>query len=269
MVKIISSKPSTLELLEAPVHPQFKRDYLGMSVLGHECTRYLWLAFRWTFTETITDRQRRLFGRGHREEPAIIENLERIGVEISGQQEEFTDGFGHIKGHCDGFADNVPEAPKTRHLLELKTMNESNFKDVCKKGVRESKPGYFGQCQVGMKGFKLKRTLFIAVNKNDDSYYVERIREDKEISDMLMERGKNVVLSELPAPRLFKSTWYLCKWCGARDVCHFDKTLDRNCRTCVHIEPAIEGKWNCTLLDCPLSSESQRLGCDQYTSIVL
>ena len=267
MVKIISSTKTTLHQLESPVHQQSKRDYLGMSVLGHECTRYLWFHFRWAFTEEFTDRQRRLFNRGHREEPAIIESLERIGIKVHSEQKEFIAGFGHIRGHCDGICENVPEAPKTPHLLEMKTMNDRNFKEMCKKGVKASKPVYFGQCQVGMRGYKLSRTLFVAVNKNDDAYYVERLREDKEIGDMLISRGTGVILSEVPAPKLYKPTWILSKWCGARDICHYDKPMDVNCRTCQYAEPAQEAKWNCTKHGIELGHEDQELGCENHSYV--
>ena len=42
------------------------RRYLGASVAGHECDRYLWLHFRGLFRERFEGRMYRLFERGRR-----------------------------------------------------------------------------------------------------------------------------------------------------------------------------------------------------------
>ena len=133
MVKLGVFRKTTLSLLEEAEYQEEHRPYLGMSELGHPCNTYLWLRFRWAFTEKIPARMHRLFNRGHREEIEIIHDLERIGYTIISTQKEFVAGFGHIKGHCDGEVLGVIEAPKTVHILELKTMNDKYFKEILKK----------------------------------------------------------------------------------------------------------------------------------------
>src|SRR5688572_4793950 len=63
------------------------RWHLGASIIGHECSRYLWFSFRWCARDegeaTKRDanshanlgRKLRLFNRGHREEARFIEYL--------------------------------------------------------------------------------------------------------------------------------------------------------------------------------------------------
>lgn len=58
------------------------RNHLGASLIGHECSRYLWYVFRWCKKEKFDGRMQRLFNRGHREEPAIIKFLTGIGCRI-------------------------------------------------------------------------------------------------------------------------------------------------------------------------------------------
>ena len=80
----IKKKNSTFNKLEELTKPMEMRPYLGMSKLGHPCSRYLWYSFRWCFTVEIEARKKRLFMRGHREEPAIIHELQQIGIKFHG-----------------------------------------------------------------------------------------------------------------------------------------------------------------------------------------
>ena len=58
------------------------RSHLGASLIGRDCSRFLWYVFRWCLHEKHTGRQQRLFNRGHREEDRFIEWLEGIGFKI-------------------------------------------------------------------------------------------------------------------------------------------------------------------------------------------
>lgn len=242
------------------------RPYLGCSQIGHECMRYLWLSFRWCFEDDVSARLKRLFLRGHREEPEIIKELEQIGIRCYDDQAECTFVNGHMSGHCDGKAIGVIEAPKTEHLLEFKAMNDRNFKDIRKKGVKDSKPIYYAQMQVYMLGLKLTRALFIVVNKNDDSYYVERVYFDKGYAEDLVRKGRYIITSEKPDPiqKPFGPTWYQCKWCGAKPVCMDGVMPLKTCRTCKRVDILDGGKWACNLYSIELSTSQQRKACDKY-----
>lgn len=58
------------------------RSHLGASLIGHECSRYLWGVFRWLKREPTTGQKQRLFNRGHREEARFVEWLEGIGCQV-------------------------------------------------------------------------------------------------------------------------------------------------------------------------------------------
>lgn len=58
------------------------RAHLGASLIGHECSRYLFYVFRWCFKEQFSGRMQRLFNRGHREEERFIEWLGGIGAKV-------------------------------------------------------------------------------------------------------------------------------------------------------------------------------------------
>ena len=116
MVEIINKKKTTLAAINAIEYPQKHRPYLGMSIMGHDCERYLWYTFRWCYTEILPYRKIRLFGIGHREESSIIDTLDTVGIAVYNQQEGMEAVHGHVKGHIDGKCIGVIEAPKTEHL---------------------------------------------------------------------------------------------------------------------------------------------------------
>jgi hypothetical protein len=85
---------------------------------------------------------------------------------------------GHFAMSLDGVGEGFKESKKP-HTLEFKTMNEKSFKATKSMGVKQSKPIYWAQCQLGMHLAGLERCFFFAVNKNTDEIYGERIRLDK------------------------------------------------------------------------------------------
>lgn len=246
---------------------QDPRPYLGMSTLAEPCSRKQWYGFRLCAKKHIEPRLDRLFGRGHKEEPIIQDDLRRAGVLClvdPNNQPEFVDGHGHIKGHPDDRLRNLPDAPKTDHLGEYKTHNDKSFKNMKKKGLRLSKPVHAGQMDVYMYKWKLTRGLYIAVNKNDDARYYERISLDKDNAISLLKKGLSIISTETPPAKIGGSTWYECKWCDYYEICHFGSEPLTNCRTCHYCDIHNDGIWKCSKSDTILSFEQQQIGCGRH-----
>jgi hypothetical protein len=244
------------------------RPYLGASMLGHECDRYLFYVFRWAFPERRPGRLLRLFETGDIEEKRVIEELQAIGVPVTSQQQELTGCDGHMKGHLDGIAAHVPEAPKSEHVLEVKTHNEKSFKALLKDGVKKSKPMHYVQMQLYMLHTGLTRALYIAVNKNDDSLYSERVHYDAACALATMKRAARIVRSETAPGKLSEDpAFYVCNWCSAKGICHEGEFGVRNCRTCLSSTPIEGGKWHCSYWDKELSLKEQREGCNLHRYI--
>jgi len=247
------------------------RGYLGISSIADPCSRKLWYNFRMCYREKLTPRQKRLFSRGHREEPIIQSDLRKIGICClvdPDNQPEVVCGNGHIKGHMDDILQNVPDAPKTDHLGEYKTANDKSFKDTVKKGVKLSKPIYYGQLVCYMKLLGLKRALFIMVNKNDDSRYYERLSCDDDYADELIKKGIDIISTETPPQRIGGPDWFQCKWCAAYDICHFGGEIIQTCRTCKFVAICDEGKWECDKHNIELSFTQQQKPCCKYISFL-
>lgn len=254
------------ELIEDIRYPEERRTYLGASLLGHSCNRYIWYSFRWwNATGTITARQKRLFQRGHREEPIIIEDLKKIGIKIHSTQNQVTLAQGHISGHNDGIISNVPDAPKTKHILECKTSATVYFKNLAKsKSVKLTFHEYWVQCILYMHMFGIKRCLFIMVNKNNDDRYYERIKVEPKQAKFYLQKGVDLINAVVPPKRIKEEMFYKCNWCKFKAHCREGQSPDKNCRTCKHSEPADKGSWLCRKRKEKISKKRMQKGCKKY-----
>lgn len=255
------------------------RPHLGASLIGHACERYLWLTFRWAGAKKFTGRMLRLFETGQLAEARFVANLRRIGVEVHDVQPDGTQWRvmalgGHFAGSMDGACVGLPEAPKTWHVLEFKTHNEKSFTELVKKGVLAAKPQHYAQMQIYMGLTGMERAMYMAVNKNNDELYSERVEFDPVEFAKLMARAERVVNANEPPLRCSNDpSWFVCKMCDFNDMCHGTEAPAINCRTCAHSTPVSNGnaQWDCSRVsgtcepDIPL--DIQRTGCSSHRYI--
>jgi hypothetical protein len=240
------------------------RPHMGVSLLGHHCDRWLWINFRWAVVEDFDGRILRLFRRGHSEEDTIIRDLRNIGIDIRSSQRRVDFG-NHVSGSLDGVIEKgVPEAPKARHVAEFKTHSKKSFDDMVKNGVEKSKPMHFIQMQVYMHGTDINRALYLAVCKDDDRIYTERVKYDKKVAEDAIIRGKRIAMSDrMPEPVSADPSWYQCKFCPAHSFCHKAEPTKRvNCRTCAHSTAMPDSTWRCERHEADaIPEEFQHEGC--------
>ncbi len=245
-------------------------DSLGLSVgeLGAECDRSLYYSFHWaTPAEQVDGRKVRIFRRGDLEEVRLIEDLERIGVEVFGQQDRIRLLAGHIRGKADGRLVGLPEAPKTEHLFEAKSSNEANFKKLQKEGCAKAQPKHFVQCQLGMHAFGLTRAAYVVTNKNDETIYLERINYDFEFCVRLLARAERIVRAGEPPSRISeKPDFFGCRFCKHKAVCHEDAFPRVTCRSCLYstAEMSGDGHWSCGRWAKPISFDEQKAACPSH-----
>lgn len=270
MAKIPKKQDSLTEIMESGLVEQEYRPYIGMSGLLGKCPRYLWYNFRWAYSRLTTKRTDRLFKRGDLEEPRVVRDLEKAGAKVGyalDDQVELVDQTGHIAGHPDGVVDNVPTAEKTTHLLEVKTMADKYYKNFLRLGLEKSDPVYWGQCQTYCGEMALTRILFIATNKNTEERTYMRYHYDKSVHDECMSLGMDVLTSEGPPKKIGDRTWYECKMCPAKEVCHYEHPIKKTCRTCIQSNIEMEGKWSCELKQKELSYDEQMAACGDYEQL--
>ena len=246
---------------------QNNRVYLGMSQMGHSCSRYLWYYFHWAAKQSHSPRKLRIFSRGNNEEPRLIKILQDAGIEVYDTQGSMEDCEMHLRGHIDGKCIGIPEIEELECLAEFKTMNEKSWKKMSKNGVQHSNKVYYIQLIMYMHYQDLKKALFVAVNKNTEELYFELVDADPVIADKVQRRALDIINSPVPLPKAFDSpTYFECNWCEYKKVCWEDALYDKNCRTCKYSEPVEQGQWACSLMGIR-SIQGQRDGCDSYDSI--
>ena len=256
------------------------RPHLGASLIGHACERFLWLTFHWVDAKKFDGRMLRLFETGQLEEARLVKNLRRIGVDVhevtpDGKQWRVSELGGHFGGSLDGACVGLPEAPKTWHVLEFKTHNDKSFSALLKDGVQKSKPQHYAQMQIYMGLTGMERALYVAVNKNDDTIYTERVEFDQVEFSKLMARAERVINASEPPLRCSNDpSWWVCKMCDFHGHCHGEKVPAVNCRTCAHSTPEMDGdaRWSCKEYgDVGLIAqrESHRCSSHRYIPILL
>lgn len=251
------------------------RPHLGASLLGHPCERWLWLSFRWAVRERFSGRMLRLFNRGQREEGSIVENLRRVGIEIhstcmDSDGQSFVDLGCHVGGSLDGIIESgVPEAPKARHVAEFKTHNLKSFTELKKDGVFEAKRRHWCQMQCYMHGTGIARALYVAVCKDNDEMYTERVEYNPQAAEDIIDRGHRIAITErMPAPLSENPSWYQCKMCPAWSFCFETRRIEPrcvSCRSCAHVTPRQDGTWMCELFNnATLRVDEQLDGCTSH-----
>jgi hypothetical protein len=245
------------------------RPHLGASLIGHPCGRYLWLTFRWAARPSWEGRMLRLFDRGQREEAVIVTELRGIGAEVSecqpnGDQWRVSACGGHFGGSLDGVARRLPGGSEINwELLEFKTHNAKSFKEVADKGVEKAKWQHYCQMQTYMALTGMTRANYIAVCKDDDSIYHERIHADAKTGRDMLDRAQSVIFAGEPLPKISdRPDWYQCKTCHYHGQCHGTEAPMPNCRTCAHVTPLEDSTWHCARYDAGnIPLEHQRKGC--------
>lgn len=245
------------------------RSYLGVSQLGHECERFLWLSFRGAKSESFDGRMLRLFDTGQREEARLVAEMRAAGIVVSEAQPDGTqwsvEAFGgHLRGHLDAALHRLPEAPIVWHVGEFKTHNDKSFKALQNKGVRVAKPTHWHQMNVyaGLTG--MEWMLYVAVNKNDDQIHVERLPFDQADFDLMMNRAERVIFGDAPPPKAGETAEaFVCKWCPQKPLCWGTDVPPAGCRTCVNVTAQRDGAWECSLHG-TLSHAEQLRGCGDH-----
>jgi hypothetical protein len=249
-----------------------QRSHLGASSIGDKCARKLWYGFRWTTEARHPAQLLRLFNRGHLEEDRFVGWLRAAGADVwqndpaTGKQYRFTGYKGHFCGEIDGVGAGILEQP---YLLEFKTHSDASFKSLVLNGVEIDKEMHYVQMQIYMGEFGLTQAVYLAINKNTDAIYDEVVPFKEKVYQKFVARAAMIVDAPEPPPRISRdASWYECKWCDHRAVCHTTVAPLINCRTCAHSTPVENAGWRCentlALNNQLIPENTQLVGCAMY-----
>jgi hypothetical protein len=243
-----------IDLIEA--RKSAPRQYIGASIVGTDCEAYLAYSLRGYPEDTIRPKTLRIFALGHKIEDLVIKDLKASGLDVlekdhlTGRQYELTDRGGHLRAHTDGQVVLDDEL----YLLEVKSMNDRNWKSFKKNGVAKSHPKYVAQCQMmmGLGGFET--AFFIAYNKNTSEYHVEFIKFDEFFYANLQHKVDIVMRNQARKISDNPDDWR-CKMCFRRNVCWNPSDIPKSCVTCENSvpvdKPNSHKKWWCLAHDVP------------------
>lgn len=264
------------EAYEAENNPREGRS-ISVSTLADECDRQIFYSFRWaSHQEEIKGRTLRIFETGNIEESRWIENLRMIGCEVverddNGKQIMVEACGGHVRGYLDSEILGLPEAPKTIHVGEMKSHNLKSFTALLKDGVKISKPSHYGQLQTYMHLRGRERGIYLAVCKDNDELYAERVKLDAVYVMRLLARAQRIINAHEPPVKLHEDPTakmaFACSWCKHKAVCHEHMPVRMNCRTCLYSTPEVGGSWSCSRFNKPLSHDEQLAGCPAHLTL--
>jgi len=276
------------------------RAHLGASIIGKSCEQALWFDFRWVTKARHPGRLLRRFESGQLEEARLVANLRRAGATVldvdpqTGRQFRVIDQCGHFGGSLDALVIRLRESPDQWHVAEFKTHNAKSYKELIEKRLRLAKPQHFDQMQIYMHLNGAVWGLYVAVNKDTDDLYLERVRYDGEHALRLLAKAHRVIFAAGPTlPKVSEDpAWYECRFCDHHAVCHKTKpaaSVAINCRTCLYSSPVGDGEgnaggsgktvggaaaggtgagvWTCGLHQSEIDSAAQRTGCAQHLYI--
>lgn len=267
LIERTKSEEVTHKLNEVVYNAQLPRPYLGLSMVGNKCLRYLQYYHYWAFKTSHSVRVQRLFTVGHDAEPKIVADLDTVGIHVFGDQQRIIGTAGHWMGHIDGKVEGSDiNTGDGEALVEFKTHNDKSFKLLQKDGMKNSKPMHYSQMQAYMGYLGMSNGMYFAINKNTSEYYMEVIDSDEEHFTDLKRKEMEVIASDVILPKIGNGskTWFECKFCDAKDTCHSGQKIEKSCRSCEFVDVLDDGKWACSH-GSELSNAEQIMACDKYS----
>ena len=219
------------------------RDYLGASLVGHPCERYIWYSTHIREIPFESGRLLRLFETGHQQEYRVALELKELGLEVKLEVDNpyivkmledngiqsglpfsipemhfkysLANGT-HIGGSCDILSKGWEDFPDEWVNTEIKTFSETRFKSFLKEGIRKSNPQYYAQAQFYMGFLHLKHTVLIGINKNTDDMWYDVIDFNEDEFNSLKLKAEYILsLDKEPHANKCKE----CKFCPYASTC--------------------------------------------------
>jgi len=273
------------------------RAHLGMSRIGDEDSRTIWLQWRWFLPEIDDARVYRIFSIGDAVEERLIEYLRQVQKQDVGVlrgdtspafefhtvdprtnlQIRFRDIGGHFAGSADGFIKGLPESPNMWHLFEAKSAKDSRFNEFKSQGIAEVEPAYWVQLHCYMYYGNVERALWVCENKDTSELLMYRVKKKTEVAKLARQKAEGIINSEVPPPSIYPSrNYYKIKKFKSEEyqAIYWGDAMpeEKNCRTCKYSKPVTDqpgGVWVCTKQAMKLELAAQHEGCDKHQFITI
>lgn len=185
-------------LAEKSMKAEKPRNYLGASLVGNPCERKIWYEYNGVpKSDQIDGKTWRIFGRGHTMETQIVRWLQKVGFEITDEEDGKQLGFKNedIAGHIDGLVTKSPHSDVSAPcILEIKTVGNNSFKKMESKGIEYSRPEYYAQINLYMHfmGYTENPGMFVVLNSDNMKLYVEMIDYNESVVEDLLNKARKI-----------------------------------------------------------------------------
>jgi|TARA_R110001632_G_scaffold44670_1_gene113479 hypothetical protein len=253
------------------------RGHMGMSVIGGDDERKIWMDFHWCLPSSFEGRMLRLFDLGNHIEDQLVHFIKKTDVfdvsAVDGNGDQYRASYlgGHFGGSCDGFVKRViDEDPEQVLVFEAKSANNTRFNALVKlEDYQAWSKTYQWQIHCYMGCFDLKKTMVVVMNKNNSQIYSEIIDFNPEIWEQAQEKAKRIISSDKPGAGLNETDWRLKNETEQYRGTYLGHRLPPsvNCRNCDSCEPDMESDkaaWHCSRFSKDLTLDEQKQGCRDH-----
>lgn len=206
------------------------RDYLGYSIAGHICDRYLYYETNKVPRKPFEARSLRIFERGDLFEEAARKWLVAAGFAFARDQEPMSGHDDRSRGHCDGIIAGFWHPDPKRccpielpALWECKGLGNKYFNDFKKKSLKTYSSTYYAQVQIYMSKLDLDQCLFTAINANTMEVTHKLVKANPDEAKLYLDRVGwilDTAANNEPPPRhTTNRDFWMCKWCDHYELC--------------------------------------------------
>lgn len=197
---------------------QEERDYLGASMIGSACSRYIWYEYN-GFKGEREPRMRMILEVGKSLEHTIIDVLRRGGMQIATWELHCKDHeVPEFQGHLDGiiYKNEDPWA-----ILDIKTCKHSEFTKFEREGLKRWKPVYHSQMTAYMGMTGIHKSFLLAMDKDNCEFHCEEVIYDPIHYEELKIKARDIVAAVEPPERINRNPMYfVCYLCPHKKLCH-------------------------------------------------
>lgn len=206
--------------------PRGKRDYIGASSIGDECSRKLWYRFN-KYSEEFTAESLRRFDDGHSVEERIISWLKLIpDIKLwtrDDNGEQF--GFSALDGRYQGHYDGIIEIDGVVYVLEIKCSTKYN--ELCK--LKEKYPeevvlekwnsDYYAQAMTYCKFADVSSHLLLCSDAGGRNLVTVKTPSNHAFADALLLKAERIADAIEPPNKNGGKTYWKCKLCPFYGEC--------------------------------------------------
>ena len=214
---------AALERIAAPATERPREQYLGASILGHECLRRI--QYEWWCRSEVPAQDRERFERGHYFEARMRRHLVAAGFKFAPSVAcEFAAVGGTMRGHADGIIIHGPNLLGAYVIYPLiwehKCLKATSYREIERDGLEKKHSNYLVQVALYQAYLNITNpALFTVTNADTCEWLHFFVPFDAERAQLWSDRAVNIIEATRAGELLPRA---------------YDDSSDWRCRVCSH-----------------------------------